>query len=1254
MPPKHCKIDNRSIQKLVVNIFKLTVGKLSDCASQINLKFITIFQRKNTRAKERERSNESRESNGSRCVPPLNVHSYSVLKIVQKKKITETKMSSTKQPVVWCSDPNSTNQKPTAFALQGIQFEGMITEQHVLALRELINAAAEGRLLLPSNGAIVLLDCGIDVNSSEQQKQMPTTDTQQSNNMSNDSLSISLASPSSASSSMTTSLTSAVQTADAALNVQSNEETVSTVTIPNIDICDANDSNENEHTDKTMQFNPITMLSTSKSTTTNANSIQLEPKYSEFQMPELSKYDFIYEFLCCAKCINNESTTQKSPAHDLNVTTGIGATKQSCQRNAITCAHKHELMFNVEKNMCHLTVNSNSATSIPIYATINRKQNKNFANHNRCDNDEQLASTADTIVETNVENGDNQKECCELNEKIDEICSVKPNCSSYADECVTKQLTSDDEMQPSNVNGVNNELSDIDANNSVQLHVSSKNSSRKTSLDSSCTIGSMDSGFIEMQNKLELSAREAIQTAGTIEMQSINESILLPTITVTPDQEITTEDVESVTTTTTTTACTNRDNILLKECSTQSRNRRKSYEEFKAIYHNRMTLESDLPFVQEHENTLSVSNQKEKIKARRKSYEEFKALVRGCDGDDVNESKRRKSKQHGKSGGKTLTTMDENSMVDSNKKNSTVAKQTEIPNECGALATTRSPTATATTSTTTKNKNDIYKTNFKIYDKLISYGTIYDIMQKKTDIYKAYRKYDAYMTYGTIYEILQRKSDDNELFRRTRATSEKFINKRINGNRSIDSRDKQTITGTTMTTATTTAATSIDSVNKADDKSRSLNFGVIYDIIQRKHRQSKKSNSLPNGLIGAIEMAKMTNIDATRKSRASDGCIYDIIQSKCDLAKTLTPTPTTKRDQCNSPQTQPNMIKNRFFVEKVNENELSRTKSSDSIQTTGSSLITAATTTTTGDESKGNTYSELPNDAISPHNTSSSFLAKWNNSPRLSKVKKSNRMRRFSHILSYTQRTPVDTNTTTAAVATADSNVAVDAIKTHKILPCIDDLPQTIDENATDDNNRSYDATNKRFEQQISNHRKEVRVRKLNKLRKMSSPLPLSQCDQPPKIVPRKQSAPAPPPLPPSMHLLTQSNSHKCNDHTIAAHNEHSKCLNEFTNNEHLTNYNDDNNNNSCSCKNENKNNNNLVNDAQICDGDNAKCKTNIDTSAINNRNMIKNFKQKKSIKSNLIEAKAMVKRTTVHNDKKAKSRRLSEFSRGEFLNEKP
>ncbi|KPU77308.1 uncharacterized protein Dana_GF11039, isoform C [Drosophila ananassae] len=72
----------------------------------------------------------------------------------------------TAMPVVWCTDPNSVNNKPTAFALHGIQLQGNVTEKQVHALRDLVNAAAEGRLILPSDGTFTLLDSGLSIESS--------------------------------------------------------------------------------------------------------------------------------------------------------------------------------------------------------------------------------------------------------------------------------------------------------------------------------------------------------------------------------------------------------------------------------------------------------------------------------------------------------------------------------------------------------------------------------------------------------------------------------------------------------------------------------------------------------------------------------------------------------------------------------------------------------------------------------------------------------------------------------------------------------------------------------------------------------------------------------------------------------------------------------------------------------------------------------------------------------------------------------
>ncbi|XP_059616084.1 uncharacterized protein LOC132261317 [Phlebotomus argentipes] len=74
-------------------------------------------------------------------------------------------MSST-VPVVWCADSSGDGgNKPAAFALHGIQLEGNITEKHVAVVKNLVAAATEGRLILPTDSALVLLDYGLSVES---------------------------------------------------------------------------------------------------------------------------------------------------------------------------------------------------------------------------------------------------------------------------------------------------------------------------------------------------------------------------------------------------------------------------------------------------------------------------------------------------------------------------------------------------------------------------------------------------------------------------------------------------------------------------------------------------------------------------------------------------------------------------------------------------------------------------------------------------------------------------------------------------------------------------------------------------------------------------------------------------------------------------------------------------------------------------------------------------------------------------------
>lgn len=135
-----------------------------------------------------------------------------------------------------------------------------------------------------------------------------------------------------------------------------------------------------------------------------------------------------------------------------------------------------------------------------------------------------------------------------------------------------------------------------------------------------------------------------------------------------------------------------------------------------------------------------------------------------------------------------------------------------------------------------RSKDDVYKANAKIYDKLISYGTIYDIIQRKNDIYtEKYEKYDKYMTYGTIYEIT-RKSGEYEVFQRKRALSEKF-HKRPND---------QSIT-----------------------KYSTLNFGTIYDLIQRRQSDTVTSTKSKDRKVSNAKEVTSNDKSKDKSSRFS-------------------------------------------------------------------------------------------------------------------------------------------------------------------------------------------------------------------------------------------------------------------------------------------------------------------------------------------------------------------------------------------------
>ncbi|KAI8122902.1 Tyrosine-protein kinase Src42A [Lucilia cuprina] len=223
-------------------------------------------------------------------------------------------------PVVWCTDPNSVNNKPTAFALHGIQLQGNVTEKQVLALRELVNAAAEGRLILPSDGTFMLLDSGISIESSIVNNGSVAT------------------TPTTASTTAATSSATATTTSTSSMQMDGggNKENIDENYRERTQGTDTNSGSAHSahrHLKNTYILMPVTTTAqknaianlpiltppTSMSTTPTFEleeppTYELEPKYSTFTPPPSTTEDddVLYEFLCCAKCMNDPNTSRCS------------------------------------------------------------------------------------------------------------------------------------------------------------------------------------------------------------------------------------------------------------------------------------------------------------------------------------------------------------------------------------------------------------------------------------------------------------------------------------------------------------------------------------------------------------------------------------------------------------------------------------------------------------------------------------------------------------------------------------------------------------------------------------------------------------------------------------------------------------------------------------------------------------------------------------------------------------------------------
>uniref|UniRef100_A0A182SAW6 Uncharacterized protein n=1 Tax=Anopheles maculatus TaxID=74869 RepID=A0A182SAW6_9DIPT len=461
--------------------------------------------------------------------------------------------------------------------------------------------------------------------------------------------------------------------------------------------------------------------------------------------------------------------------------------------------------------------------------------------------------------------------------------------------------------------------------------------------------------------------------------------------------------------------------VQIKECLvTQSRNRRKSYEEFKSLFRQEAAPGAEVAVVGHAgraNNTAGLPlpsvDEKESVKARRKSYEEFKALVKICDTSfsslkTTAEEEPEKEQKEGETPeqdtrtrksatlpASPTTTNSVGNLFKMKRKNSrrlSLKKPSSVGGNGGDVQRSESGREVVKGSTIydilrgdrkssrsesgrevvkgstiydilrgdrkssvssplikdlgqlalTRTADEIYRKNYKIYDKLISYGS------------KAYKRYDKYMTYGTIYEILHRKSDAAEdVFLRKRALSEKYAKRKV---------------GTASCYG-------------------SVKLGTIYDILQGKHQQ-------------------LQQIDASARKKSAPGpdeippptlsTIYDIIHSK------KAADPSSPKDKTS---------KNRFLVKKITEEELHLSNENDRNELN----LSAGTGPSKAVPDGGNLpkVSDATADGVPPS-------PDYTVPKSMGQARKPARTRRFSNILSYSSHsTSPKTSCVTATVAPA-------------------------------------------------------------------------------------------------------------------------------------------------------------------------------------------------------------------------------------------
>uniref|UniRef100_A0A182WCG7 Uncharacterized protein n=1 Tax=Anopheles minimus TaxID=112268 RepID=A0A182WCG7_9DIPT len=939
-------------------------------------------------------------------------------------------------PVVWCSDPNS-SEKKQPFALQGIQLQGNITEKHVLAMKELINAASEGRLLLPTDGAIVLLDCGLSIGSmvieGKAGKEVAAAAATASSTTTVDDhavgnhKSILPYRPTAANNcepspvdgrdcnnhnSSSSDESDRIATSDRQRRLDAAEKLRVMLEQqldggdidpdhPNATVSQreeeedrgstrAGNGGDEKNLDDRLGEREIDFPIEEVAKQTRPNDLHVgeeedgseEPGAVERMGSSLGGAgpELLYEFLCCAKCMNDPSSScSNMPSHRTRSLTALNNSSKLLSRvlngrakarlycdpvySISNLYFKRFINYKITKSRRPVIRKSSSrsdrssggggdaaagystapdggggvkkkhyADGTPVYATVNKKL--------------KLKSRLDALRRSG-----------HIMESSPGGRRLRGN-NGDASRLVSRKLGRQ-ELVPEAANPLPEIFITGTSGSSTKPFGGS--SSRKTSFDSTCTVSSMDSGFIDQQQRQQL--KQQLQQLQQLKVcPGAGEEQSAGGVGASEQEEDDGND-----------RLNDLSRVQIKECLvTQSRNRRKSYEEFKSLFRQEVAPGADVAGHAGRSNNtaglpLPSVDEKESVKARRKSYEEFKALVKICDTSfsslktTAEEEPEKEQKEDGTSGQDTRTsrsatlpasptTNTVGNLFKMKRKNSrrlSLKKPSPVGGTGGDIQRSESGREVVRGSTIydilrsdrkssvpsplikdlgqlalTRTADEIYRKNYKIYDKLISYGS------------KAYKRYDKYMTYGTIYEILHRKSDAAEdVFLRKRALSEKYAKRKV---------------GTASHYG-------------------SVKLGTIYDILQGKHQQlqidaSSRKKSAP----GPDEIPPVTL-----------STIYDIIHSK------KAADPSSPKDKTS---------KNRFLVKKITEEELHLSNENNRNELN----LTSGTVCTKGvlDASNSPKTPEAVADSGPPS-------PDYTTPKSVGQARKPARTRRFSNILSY-------------------------------------------------------------------------------------------------------------------------------------------------------------------------------------------------------------------------------------------------------------